>query len=327
MRSLRILAALALLLPVGCSQEKSSANNSKATSQTDTAGRHFFDGQPANSPTLLLEGMVSTGENEFAVALSPGNTELFFSRTDRTRSQISVIMVTRFVEGEWTEPVIAPFSDGGFDIDPAFTPDGDTLFFNRRVESEDPRGDLKIFYVTRQESGWSDARMVEGPVNDGNVNVFQTFSSDGYMYFGSTREGGYGALDIYRSRLVDGEFQTPENLGPVVNSENNDANPVIAPDGSFLVFLTNRQLVISHQTETGWTEPRPLELPGNTHYAPAISRDGKWFFISRHQDAERLETTLDSEEFEQMISGARNGLSDIYYLSTDTVDVSRSGGQ
>jgi hypothetical protein len=307
----------------GCSGEVQPGKGEDVAVETDitVVGRHIFDNRPVDEPELLLEGLVSTGENEFGVALSPDNTELYFCRTDRTRSHLSVIMVTRWQDGDWSEPELATFSGDGFDVDPAFAPDGNTLFFNRRVPNEEKsEDDLKIFMVKRDGLGWTDPVMLPGPINDAPVNVFQTLTEDGTMYFGSIRDEGYGGLDIYRSALLDGEYQEPENLGPVINGENNDTNPVIDPEGRFLIFLKNRVLMISYNTGGNWSEPTELPQTGS-EFAPALSFDGKWFFIGRYEDTERLTKPLNVEEFQRAISGPRNGLADIYFMPLENLDL------
>ncbi len=75
-----------------------------------------------------------------------------------------------------------------------------------------------------------------GPVvNSGASQVYATLTHDHTMYFQSIREGGFGKADIYRARLVDGQHLPPENLGPMINSENYEGDVFIAQDESYLV--------------------------------------------------------------------------------------------
>jgi outer membrane protein OmpA-like peptidoglycan-associated protein len=68
------------------------------------------------------------------------------------------------------------------------------------------------------------------PINlEGSSNIAAIISKDGkYIYFASNRAGGYGGYDIYRSKIgKDGSYGEPENLGPEINTEGDEAYLVI----------------------------------------------------------------------------------------------------
>ncbi|MEI6340258.1 MAG: hypothetical protein WCQ57_17030 [Verrucomicrobiota bacterium] len=61
-----------------------------------------------------------------------------------------------------------------------------------------------------------------------------------FIYFASRREGGFGGLDIYRSR-ISGEVPTaPVNLGPEVNTAADETDPAVRMAGFHLLFNSNR---------------------------------------------------------------------------------------
>jgi Tol biopolymer transport system component len=68
-----------------------------------------------------------------------------------------------------------------------------------------------------------------------------------------------------------GEWQEPTNLGPVVNSVYDDWYPVIAEDGSYMIFVSNRpggfggyDLWISYKVGGEWEAPENLGAEVNT---------------------------------------------------------------
>src|SRR5882724_5958976 len=73
-------------------------------------------------------------------------------------------------------------------------------------------------------------------VNSETNEWFPTVSKNGNLYFGSEWPGGKGRCDLYCSRLVDGKYGTPENLGDLINSAASEVEPFIAPDESYLIF-------------------------------------------------------------------------------------------
>jgi Tol biopolymer transport system component len=98
--------------------------------------------------------------------------------------------------------------------------------------------------------------------------------------------------DLYRSRLVNGKYQKAENLGDAINTGTTEADPFVAPDGSFLIICSDRpgseseegDLYVSFNRGGKWTVPQTLGKIVNTteyEYTPLISPDGKTFYFSR----------------------------------------------
>ena len=91
------------------------------------------------------------------------------------------------------------------------------------------------------------------------------------MFFVSDREGGFGGLDIYVSYEDDnGDWETPTNLGAVLNSQQNEGSPYFHPNGTSLFFsskghigMGGYDLFLSEWENNNWTEPRNLGYPIN----------------------------------------------------------------
>ncbi|MEN5208331.1 TolB-like protein [Stenotrophomonas terrae] len=66
-------------------------------------------------------------------------------------------------------------------------------------------------------------------------------SSDGqWLYFASNRKGGHGGLDLFRAAVAaDGSLAAPQNLGPAINTRQDERSPALADDGR-LLFASNR---------------------------------------------------------------------------------------
>jgi hypothetical protein len=79
------------------------------------------------------------------------------------------------------------------------------------------------------------------------LNINEKFYSMGHptiskngklLYFVSNIPGSYGGTDIYVSRWINGEWSSPENLGPEINTTGNEMFPFIYRD-SVLYFSSN----------------------------------------------------------------------------------------
>jgi len=254
-----------------------------------------YMGQPepaGDTAEVFALGIVSghSFENEHSpTAFSPDGTEAYWTQAFR-----GPINVSRLENGLWTRPEPAPFLSEHGEGEPIFSPDGQRLYFlsMRPIEPGAEPGKENIWYLEREGTGWSEPSPVSRAVNDFEQHWLHSVSEEGTLYFSSIREDGFGGRDLYRSAMVDGEHQTPENLGPVVNTETNEHTPFIAPDESYLIFASSAHglpeghgfhLVISYRQEDGgWSEPRSLAhvtAPARDPLCPMVTANGRFMFF------------------------------------------------
>ena len=90
-------------------------------------------------------------------------------------------------------------------------------------------------------------------------------------------------VSTYRSRLVDGKYQEPENLGESINTTFDEFEPYIAPDESFLIFMAAARpdglggfdLYISYNRNGQWTKAEPgAPINSPADELSKITRDG-----------------------------------------------------
>jgi hypothetical protein len=63
-----------------------------------------------------------------------------------------------------------------------------------------------------------------------------------YIIFVSDRPGGHGMHDLYISFGVEGDYWTDSvNMGPEINSDFEDAAPLVSPDGKYFFFNTAKE--------------------------------------------------------------------------------------
>jgi hypothetical protein len=201
-------------------------------------------------------------------------------------------------KGVWTPPRPVSFGSSHGDGEPFFSPDGRRLYFLslRPLTPGGAASKENVWYVERAASGWSEPRPVSPLVNAFEHHWLFSVSSSGTLYFSSIRNGGTGGRDFYRSRLVNGSHEQPQNLGTVINTTGDEHMPYIAPDESYLIFVSNghppaaarSRFFISYRNADGsWTAP--VGLGDKIHtvpqgLCPLVTPDGKFLFFVAQGD-------------------------------------------
>ena len=118
----------------------------------------------------------------------------------------------------------------------AISPDGNTIIY-ARGNSTSPKDlpETALFVSYFRGAGFT--QPIWMPVNEDETwwNSTPAFSPDGSeLYFASNRPGGFGGIDLYKAtRLANGDFGNPVNLGPTVNTPGNELFPRPSADGKF----------------------------------------------------------------------------------------------
>jgi WD40 repeat protein len=228
---------------------------------------------------------ISSSLFESHAAFDPKNGDLYFVRSSPA-FQGWRILVSHCTAKGWSEPKPAAFAGDGVEADPYFTTDGNGLFFiSTRSLNGVKRKDLDIWRVDRGTDGvWGAPEHLPEPVNSSGAEWFPRPSSDGWLYFGSDRPGGLGATDIWRARADAKGQWAVENLGPSVNTDQDEYEPLPSADGARLIVMTDGALYETRKTQTGWS-PR-VKLPpevnaGAMEIGAVFSPSGRSLLFSR----------------------------------------------
>lgn len=133
------------------------------------------------------------------------------------------------------------FNNGPFCI----SPDGRTIYFTSETETGKQSHNRKFInhngIFIGQFSGSDIVSIVPFKHNDPKYDVgHPSISADGkYLFFASDKPGGSGGSDLYYCEFVNGEWSSPVNLGPKVNSAGSENYPFMHQSGK-LYFTSNR---------------------------------------------------------------------------------------
>lgn len=290
---------------------------------------------PLPVAAVFQPGVISTADDESHPTFTPDGTTLFFLKNTPTFRHWTIVE-SHYANGRWGTPEVAPFSGQYNDADVFLAKDGSVFFISNRPVNGEARSDTDIWVMHKNGAGYAEPEHIDA-VSSPKYEWFPTVADDGTLYFGSGRtEGSHGGTDIWRSRLVDGKYQPPENLGAVINTAGNDTEAWIAPDQSYLIFSTDGRkdtrgaddIYVSHRNGDSWTEPRNLGDAVNStgsEYGAKPSPDGKYlFFCSNRALVDRpLDHRLSYAELTKKLHEPGNGLNDIYQVDMSALDIAR----
>lgn len=282
---------------------------------------------PGDRIELFAPGLVSTGQAERDLALSPNGHTLL--TTLNQRGAPTLILYERPDGALWMPPRIAPFSGTYPDLEPTFDPRDHSLWFcsKRPLPGETEVGDWNIWRVEKGEKGWGQPAPVKG-LNGPGDEFYPSISNSGEVVFTATREGGEGGEDLWLATEEWGKW-TIRSAGPSVNSAGPEFNSCWRPDGQALIFSSVREgdqgggdLYISERDGAGqWSQARALTKLNSPalDYCPSFSPDGKqfWFTSRRRMGSE---PTHNLEELRKRLVSPGNGQDDIYWVSSKGIE-------
>lgn len=133
---------------------------------------------------------------------------------------------------KWKEPVKVekPLNSKYYEASICESSDGNTLFFT----SDRPGGfgGRDIYKVMRDGNGWSDPENLGAMINTAFDEDAPFFHPDGKtLYFSSNGSKSMGGFDIFVTELENGQWLEPLNMGPPVNTPDDDIYFVLSENG------------------------------------------------------------------------------------------------
>ena len=226
-------------------------------------------------------------------SLSADGHTLYFASDGPDYVGLPKLFLSRRSDQGWAVPELVdmpqepePFA---FRRSPCISADKQSLYFARAVVSGIYVANTRIRCSHRQGGAWQASVDLGDVVNypdAGRTTSDPCISADGQtLFFSSDRPGGLGRTDLWMSRLADGAWSAPVNLGPGVNTAAGESEPSLTRDGHTLYFSSDRpggvgssDLWLAHLVNGEWTAVRNLGPEVNSPGAerePEVSADGR----------------------------------------------------
>ena len=180
---------------------------------------------------------------------------------------------------------------------PVFTKDGKTMYFTRnnyndgkKRKSDDKVIMEKIYKAELINGEWTNVK--ELPFSNDNYKTAHPALSpdEKTMYFASDMPGSFGNSDLYKVSIdSNGNFGSPENLGPTINTEGRETFPFVDADNNLFFAsdghpgLGGLDIFEAKSANNSFEKPvnvgKPLNSPMDD-FGYVTNKDGLGFFSS-----------------------------------------------
>ena len=261
----------------------------------------------------------STRDAEYLPSLTADGNTLVFTR--RVGNRQEDFFASERIDGQWQAALpltgVNTLENEGAQT---LSADGRLLIYTA-CNRPDGLGSCDLYYSVKEDGGWSEPANLGAPVNTKAWESQPALAANGnLLFFASRREGGQGKADLYAcGRTPTGGWTEPMNLGPTVNTAEDDQAPFFHADGQTLYFMSNGHPGMGnfdlYLTRLGedrtWTTPHNLGYPINTEGnegALAVGLDGQTAYF-----ATDAATPAGSDSVG--VGGARSGTTDLFMFT------------
>ncbi len=273
-----------------------------------------------NTPNSEFGAVKYKGNLVFAgVKLKPGLFDKKFKWDNETYLNLVTVPLT-----EINAPIssVTYFADelktGMHEANAIFTKDGKTMYFTRnnskngtKKKNDQKISNLQIFKAELVEGKWTNIEPL--PFNSPNYSVeHPALSADEkVLYFASDMPGTLGSFDIYSVNVNKGAFDTPRNLGPIINTDKREQFPFASNDNK-LYFSSEGHLgygsldvFVSDISGNEYSKPVNIGLPLNSNlddFSFNIDSDTKeGYFASNREGGKGNDDIYQFKEIKDLI--------------------------
>lgn len=207
----------------------------------------------------------------------------------RPRELVENIFISYKNNGKWSEPKPLDIQTRSNIGTAGLSPDGRQMIIF--ISTGNNTGSL--YTIDKVGDKWSNPSPLGNNINSGYLETTASITPDGKtIYFASNRRGGMGGMDLYKvEKQPNGSWGPAQNLGPEVNTADNEDAPFIHPNGKILFFTSDgvgsmggKDIFKTELVNGKWSKPENMGYPVNTvaddSYFTLTADGTKGFFSS-----------------------------------------------
>jgi peptidoglycan-associated lipoprotein len=201
-----------------------------------------------------LMPLINSRFSDFSPSFGNGEySEVFFTSSrsgglsnkidDRTGETFTDIYSSKLnKKGKWSVPTILaePINSAGNEGSVVLNKRGTTMYFTKCDVQKKKSLGCNIYVSNRKGKVWSPPTILQIKVDSNTTLGHPTISEDEMtLIFSSDLSGGYGGKDLWIvKKQKRGKWSDPVNLGPAVNTSNDEMFPFLHSDGTLYFAST-----------------------------------------------------------------------------------------
>lgn len=303
-------------------------NPSSEMAKTRIASCDYYVTSGENPTKHLVTNVskLNTPSFDYATVMDPRGKEMYFtsSRSGSTGEEADPITGQNYMDlwvskidrnGNWGQPtpLESPINSIDNEGTMCFDSRGKTIWFTRCPSEDKMKLGCEIYMATEKGSSWGEPKRLELKDHDSSHVGHPCVSPDGKtLVFSSNMAGGYGGVDLWVSTYDkrSDSWSLPVNLGPEINTAQNDVFPTWGPDNELyyasngLVGHGGLDIYVAERVgeENKWKNPTNLGMPMNScrdDYHIIFTEKGKVErgFISSNRNGSKGDNSQDIWDF------------------------------
>lgn len=312
------MIVFASLLDTSNGKLESKINNEIMGCQFALDQLEGYDVKPYGIDIAQLDYSINSEKSEFA-PYHVSDTKLYYSTLEDGNAKIKS---SAWRNGDWTTGLetkgFAAFKNKHF-CNAVVNAEDNEMFFTICDENQVWGGlssRCDIYVTNKKGKAWGQPKKLNSNINyDGVTNTQPcviTTEEKQFLYFASNRPGGQGGMDIWvSSRSLDSkktDFAEPVNLGPKINTLDNEITPYYNEADGILYFSSDGHLNMggfdifkSVGSEFSWSQAENIGLPVNTgadeKYYTLAGANTDGYFVSNRLFGETKTTNTHEDIF------------------------------
>lgn len=236
-------------------------------------GDYLGQDKPGNKAVPFAPGILAAQYNyHSSIAFTPDGNELY------GKSMVPMsFLYSKKIDGKWTIP--DTLTNMNYSDAPFISPNGKTFYYlSMQLVQGQPPIEL-IYAMDKTNTGWSEPYPLPEIINSiPGIHWQSSVDKNGNLYFGA-RQNGTVSSRIYCSEFKNGIYTEPKIIENLKEVEAH--SPFIAPDGSYLIISTLKELqILFRKKNGGWTKEKSLtDIIGCEGHCPIVTNDGKYMFF------------------------------------------------
>ena len=168
-------------------------------------------------------------------SVSPNNRYLFFTSCNKEDSKGGCdLYYSKIIDGKLSvaKNLGSVVNSGSWDSQPCFSSNGKSLFFASKRPGGYGGSDIWISEIDKN-GNFTSPQNAGSTINTSDNEMAPLIHYDATtLFFSSNGHIGMGGFDLFMSKLsVDGNWSEPKNLGYPINTDRDEINLIVAPDG------------------------------------------------------------------------------------------------